>query len=106
MHVGLYLFKKCVQCNVYWTKLVTLYSANRTSMAIEKYSPTIAQKVRPDLSTSRPYVVSKPLCPWLVSSSEVADTVDDIISPCGPVCCVVLFQPRLCHISLTCICPP
>ena len=34
---------------------------------------------------------------WLVPSSGVAGIAGDLISPCCPVCCVVLFQPRLCH---------
>ena len=46
------------------------------------------------------------LLPWLVPSSGVAGIADDLISLCCPVCCVVLYQPRLCHISLTRIIPP
>ena len=38
---------------------------------------------------------------WLVPSSGVAGIADGLIPPCCPVYCVVLFQPRLCHISLT-----
>ena len=37
-------------------------------------------------------------------SCQVADVAAYRIPPFCPVCCVVLFQPRLCHISLyTCI---
>ena len=38
------------------------------------------------------------LRPWLILSSGVAGVADDRISPCCPVCCVVLFQPHLCQI--------
>ena len=31
-------------------------------------------------------------CQWVTGTS------DDVISSCCPVCCVVLFQPHLCHI--------
>ena len=45
------------------------------------------------------------LHPWLVSSSGVAGIAGYLISPFCPVCCGVLFQTRLCHISLTRIFP-
>ena len=45
------------------------------------------------------------LRPWLIPSSGVAGIADDLIAPCCPVCCVAIFEPRLCHISLTRIFP-
>ena len=46
------------------------------------------------------------LSPRIVPSSGVSGIANDFLPPCCPVCCVVLFQPRLCHISLTHIFPP
>ena len=37
------------------------------------------------------------ILPWLVPSSGVAGIADDLIPPCCPVCCVVLFQTHLCR---------
>ena len=34
-----------------------------------------------------------PLLPWLVPPSGVAGIADDLIPPCCPVCCIVLFNP-------------
>ena len=45
------------------------------------------------------------LLPWLVPSSGVAGIADDGIPPCCPVCCIVLFQTHLCHVSLACVFP-
>ena len=45
------------------------------------------------------------LRPWLVPSSGVTGIADDLIPPWCPVSCVVPFQPRLFHISLTRIFP-
>ena len=45
------------------------------------------------------------LLPWLVPSSGVAGIADDGIPPCCPVCCLVVFQTHLCHVSLACVFP-
>ena len=50
------------------------------------------------------YFTYRYAAPWsssLSSSAGVAGIADDLIPPCCPVCCVVLFQPRLCQGSLT-----
>ena len=43
---------------------------------------------------------------YCCSSSLSCPSSEDHILPCCPVRCVVLRQPRLCHFSLTRICPP
>ena len=45
--------------------------------------------------------VSISLLSWLVPSSGVAGIDYDGIHPCCPVCCLVLFQKHLCHVSLS-----
>ena len=83
-------------CHLSITHILFLHAA--LFVVVSSFSPTsVISLLHTSYSSMLPCLLSYPLSAPPLSSLSYTH----LIPPCSPVCCRILFQPHLCHLSLT-----